>query len=233
MLGAMLAAAGWYATRPIIPSGPVGLFSTLPILFSDNPDLAHEFRGDTSPIWALGVIGDFGSDTVVPLDTIDPVKLQSLKKVMIAQSRALSPQENVALDAWVRGGGRVLLLVDPLLTEPSRFALGDPRRPQSTAMLSPILAHWGLELQFDEAQTEGEHEVNALGASIPVDMAGHFKLLTPSGCQLIADGLLASCTVGNGRVLALADAQVLARGSATTTNRRALRALLQEAFADR
>lgn len=230
---AALAAAGWYGLRPIIPPGPVGLFSSLPIVLSDNPDPMHEFRGDRSPIWALGVIGDFGSDTVVALDTIDPVKLRGLKKVMIAQSRALSPQENVALDAWVRGGGRVLLLVDPLLTEPSRFALGDPRRPQSTAMLSPILAHWGLELLFDETQAEGEREVRALGTSIPVDMAGHFKLLPPSGCRLIAGGLLASCTVGKGRVLALADAQVLARGSATTTNRRALRTLLQEAFADR
>ena len=51
----------------------------------------------------------------------------------------------------MRGGGRVLLFADPMLTRHSAFALGDRRRPQDVVLLSPILARWRLELQFDES----------------------------------------------------------------------------------
>jgi hypothetical protein len=228
-----LAAAAWLSQRRPVAAGPVGLFSSLPIIFSDSPDLGTELRGDVPPVWALGVIGDYSNGTILPLDTLDTSRLHGVRKLVIAQSRALSPQENVALDEWVRGGGRVLVFTDPLLTEPSRYPLGDPRRPQAMAMLSPILARWGLKLEFDEAQTPGERQVDVLGVSMPVEMAGRFKLLGTPDCTLEGDGLLARCKVGAGQVQAFADAQVLARANGGPATRRALGALLKSAFAAR
>jgi hypothetical protein len=128
----------------------------------------------------------------------------------MAQPRALSPQENVVLDRWVRGGGHVLLFADPALTAESRFALGDMRRPQQMALLSPILTRWGLELRFDEDQPAGERLVDWAGSKLPVNQPGHFALLVQSGsCRLLAQGLGAHCRVGKGRVHALADAALL------------------------
>lgn len=58
-------------------------------------------------------------------------------------------RENVALDDWVRAGGARALFADPLLTFNSRFSIGDRRRPQDVATLSPILTR-SARLERDE-----------------------------------------------------------------------------------
>jgi hypothetical protein len=114
----------------------------------------------------------------------------------------------------VRDGGRVLLFVDPMLTALTEFAPGDPRRPQDVAMLSPILARWGLTLEFDEAQPAEERTIAVNGEAVPVHLAGQLR---PSGkagdavakCGIKARGLIADCRSGKGRIVALADAALL------------------------
>lgn len=128
--------------------------------------------------------------------------------LVLAQPHPLMPEENVALDAWVRAGGRLLLFVDPMLTAASDFALGDARGPERVAMLSPILRHWGLELQFDPEQPLGEHTVDYRGVPLPVNLAGRFAATRASRCRLESARLVADCSIGGGQVLAVADAAV-------------------------
>ncbi|MEW9854302.1 Gldg family protein [Novosphingobium sp. M1R2S20] len=147
---------------------------------------------------------------VVPLDTLaGPDGKLSLPRnglLILAQPRALSPDENVALDAWVRSGGRLLLFADPMLTADSEYPLGDPRRPQSMAMLSPILTHWGVELEFDVDQPAGERAAEIFGATLPVNLPGQFRVLPDSNCRIEGGGLAVDCKIGEGRVIAIADA---------------------------
>src|SRR5205085_2218154 len=117
--------------------------------------------------WAKAALAEEGPLTA--LDTLTPETLKGLDRIVMAQPRALSPDENVVLDNWVRGGGQVLLFADPMLTEESRFPLGDRRRPEGTVLLSPILKRWGLELPFDDDQPFGERSVAAQGTAIPVN----------------------------------------------------------------
>ena len=207
-----------------------GLFTTLPIMWGEEADLAAVLRSREQPHWAMAVLREDGE--IRPVDALVNAQgasmLGDLGLLVMAQPRPLSPQENLTLDRWVRGGGRVLLLADPMLTEESRFALGDKRRPQDVALLSPILTRWGLELAFDEAQPAGETHVPLLGESAPVNLAGHFALLPDSECALLDDGLLAECPIGRGRVLAVADAALLERGNPPdrANRERALRRLL-------
>jgi len=114
--------------------------------------------------------------------------------------------QGVALDAWVGAGGRLLLFADPLLTGESRFAIGDRRRPQDVILLSPILGHWGLRLEFDDSRREGVALVGGKGR-IPVNAPGSF--VSEGDCAVESDGLLARCAIGKGRVLAVADAALL------------------------
>lgn len=153
---------------------------------------------------------------------------------IMAQPRPLSPDENVALDDWVSAGGRLLLFADPLLTQPSVFALGDKRRPEGTVLLSPILARWGLTLEFDEAQPAGQREVEAFGQVVPVNLPGRFRLSQGEGdCSLYAGGLVAKCRVGRGVVLAVADAALLEPQPSGGDNRAtALEVLLAETARD-
>lgn len=146
---------------------------------------------------------------VVPLDSLagrQGLALPHDALLVLIQPRPLSPDENVALDAWVRGGGHVLLFADPMLTAHSAFALGDPRRPQDIAMLSPILDHWGLALEFDDAQPRGERDVEVRGATLPVNLRGQLRLSADARCRLEADKLVADCRVGKGRAVVVADA---------------------------
>lgn len=212
------------------PAGPIGLFTTLPILWADSPDLAASLNPEGEPHWAREVIS--GRGALEPLDTLCAASLGKLRRLILAQPRVLTPQENVALDGWVRGGGQVLLLADPALTEESAFPLGDPRRPQAVALLSPILTRWGLELLFDESQPLGLSEREVMGVAIPVNLPGHLATRGQGNCRLWGEGLAATCAIGQGRVVVVADAALLEReqGSAGA---KALSWLLDAAFAAR
>lgn len=189
------------------PPGETALFSSLPIMWSESDDPAILLRGDAAPHWARRAIEARGR--LRPLDVLAPIPAGPDLLVM-AQPRPLSPDENVALDAWVRGGGRVLLFADPMLTRHSAYGIGDRRRPQDVALLSPILARWGLRLEFVQGQSAGERRANLLGVDIPVNLPGQFAALSgQAACALDDGGLVARCRVGKGHVLAVADAALL------------------------
>lgn len=207
-----LAGCGRGGTPTSFPGETIGLYTSLPIAWNESADIRGQLADAGPPHWALAALRERGR--LVPLDTLAPLRLPANGLLILAQPRALTAQENVALDAWVQGGGRVLLLADPMLTAHSEFGPGDPRRPQDIAMLSPILARWGLALEFDDRQPMGERVIRSAEGDIPINLAGRFRLLGKSGgsvadCRLQAAGLLADCMAGRGHVLALADAAIL------------------------
>lgn len=143
---------------------------------------------------------------LVPVDTLDPLHLAKADLLILAQPRLLSPQELVALDTWVRRGGKVLILADPELHWPTQLPLGDPRRPPPVTLLDPLFAHWGIELmpvQPDNAEVE-------LGnAKMLIPIAGRWET-TGTFCQASALAVLLECRIGNGRAILFGDADFLA-----------------------
>jgi hypothetical protein len=239
-------AIGWFGLhRPrataAVGGEPIGLFTTLPILWAEAGDIGQLIDPQQTPHWAQAELARRGPITA--LDTLagpgeansDGVgsPLSALHRLVVAQPRPLSAAENVALDAWVRRGGRLLLIADPALTEDSAFPLGDPRRPQTSVLLSPILARWGLELQFDETQRFGSAVIGALGAAVPTNLAGRFVRRGASHCRLWAAGLATTCAIGRGQVTALADAAVLERDDPAGARQQALSQLLDRALTAR
>jgi len=200
--------------------GAVGLFTTLPILWAETEDLAGHLRADVPPHWVLTALRRRGE--VKPIDSMMPVlngdggaasPLEGIRLLVMAQPRALAPEENVALDAWVSAGGHLLLFADPMLTEESTYGLGDRRRPQDVVLLSPILDHWKLRLELDEDQPAGEHQVRLGPVAMPVDLPGRIAMAPDARhCSLLADAVVADCRIGRGRLMLVADAALLARG---------------------
>lgn len=181
--------------------------TSLPILWAEEPSIgAMLSKAEAPPHWARGVLEARG--TVVPLDRIAGDTLRGVKLAVLAQPRPLSPEEMAALDRWVRGGGHLLLLADPMLTAHSIFPVGDKRRPQAIAMVDPLLAHWGLELGFDDAAEEGEAVVQAAGLSLPVNLPGTLKA-RGKRCTVDLSALVATCRIGWGRAVIVADAALL------------------------
>jgi len=155
---------------------------------------------------------------LVPLDTLSPIPalapqegetdpLAGLARIAVIQPRGLSPADNVALDHWVRGGGRLLLALDPALTGDYEQPLGDPRRPVDAALIPPVLARWGLAMAFDPEQPLAVSKAELAGAVLPLALSGRLSLVDPAApCRLLADGAAARCAIGEGEVTVIADA---------------------------
>ncbi|SFS11412.1 hypothetical protein [Sphingomonas jatrophae] len=134
---------------------------------------------------------------IVPVPNVE--SLASSRLALIVQPRPPGPAGLVALDVWVRRGGRAVLLLDPSLRWSSALPLGDPRRPPLDAGLSPLLAHWGVRLHVG-------------GEGVEFVRIGQRRLALPapgwlSGCG--GEGIAIACTIGRGRVLIVADADLI------------------------
>ena len=82
----------------------IGLFTSLPILWNEAAELKGLLDPPAAPHWARTVLQSNGK--VVALDTL--LELQRVDLLVAAQPRPLLPEENVALDDWVRKGGHAV-----------------------------------------------------------------------------------------------------------------------------
>ncbi|MDG6077646.1 ABC transporter [Erythrobacter litoralis] len=209
----------------------LGLFTTLPIYWSEASDITALLAADGPRPWVREAIEQ--NFVIAPLDVFDAEALSHLDRIVLAQPRPLAPAENVALDQWVREGGRTLMFADPMLHQHSIYPIGDKRRPQDVVLISPILARWGLGLQFDESQSEDERLLGNEAAPVPVTMAG--ELITVDGgfeseCTITQDRLIARCNIGKGIAVIVADADLLDSERDSPAARTALDMLLRDAF---
>ncbi len=177
------------------PQHKLLLLTSLPLVFGEQFSL--EAKG--SPVLAaLRQRYD-----VVPISVSSTHELAKGDLLLMAHPLSQTPENLVALDAWVRRGGRVLLLADPMLEWPSERPLGDPLRPPAMFMDTGLLKHWGLRLDAPDQrgpQTREMAGVEVLTSS-PGALAGK--------CDISADRLVAHCTIGTGRAAVVADADIL------------------------
>lgn len=128
--------------------------------------------------------------------------------LLVAHPRALAPRELVAIDAFVRGGGRAVVLADALSGWPARYPLGDPRNPPVTSLLTPLLDHWGVALGAVPAEEDRLLPVDVDGSRLNLFNAGRFDRL-PRACLAFADRRAARCPIGSGEVWLVGDADLL------------------------
>lgn len=195
----------------------LGLMTSLPIYWPLGSDIATIASGEAQPPWQRRLLEQ--RYELVPLDTLSPIAglspdapetdpLAGLDHLAIIQPRGLSPADNVALDEWVRAGGQLLLVLDPMLTGHYEAALGDPRRPTDAALIPPVVERWGLAVSYDPEQSQEVENVAYGNGTVMRSLAGEISLIEGAGgdCDIQAEGMLAQCRVGEGLVTLLADA---------------------------
>ncbi|MDO9363218.1 MAG: Gldg family protein [Sphingopyxis sp.] len=128
--------------------------------------------------------------------------------LLLAHPRALAPQELVAIDAFVRGGGRAVVLADALTGWPAPYPLGNPRNPPITSLLTPLLDHWGVTLGTAPREDHAALPVDINGARLRLFSAGRFERLPPQ-CTIYADRRVARCPIGSGEAWLVGDADLL------------------------
>ena len=206
-------------TRPTLP-----VLTGLPLFWGQGGvDAVLQPLAVRSPL--LREIG--AKHQVEAVDTFDADHFRARQLLLAIQPASLPAEELVALDAWVRRGGRALIFADPDLIWPTDLAVGDRRRAPVSTLLDPLFGHWGVALAGHRAPV---HIVLGKIANIRV------KLVNPGvwhaksdACVVRNRGLEAICTLGLGQVILVADADMLdprlwAEGA--PDNARALQALL-------
>lgn len=207
LLGALVA----YRTQPADdgPKPALGLMSTLPLQWSEG-GIEADLSDDAQPHPVFVRLN--AKYDVRPMDDLQNLRSKNLSLLLLAQPRALRPAELVALDAWVRNGGRVLILADPALQWGSLYPLGDKRRPLFTSLLSPLFTHWGLELVLP--MTDEEPVVMRQVAAFKIRTQTLGEWLPKAGkdmrnCRVSPKGFVADCALGKGRAILVADADLL------------------------
>lgn len=231
---AMIGMAAFFAARADSqPKPEIGLMTGLPIYWTESGGLSLDQEDDKH--WVRNALESRFS--VRLLDTLERESLtfaanrkSGLQALILAQPRVLQPAEFVALDDWVRSGGRAVIFADPMLTEHSHYSLTDPRRPPLAAALSPILTRWGLRQIYDEGQPGGARQVSFAGGLAEVDAAGQFEPLSDAqgrrDCTISDAGLVAHCRIGAGLAILIADAHILSADADQPINRAALERVL-------
>ena len=181
--------------RPEAQRPTLMLLTSLPLMFGEDFSLKG---GSSEALLRLRA-----RYRVVPVSVSSPSELARGRLLLMAQPLAQTPENLVALDNWVRGGGRVLLLADPMLEWPSKRPLGDVLRPPPMFADTGLLAHWGLRL-------DALDERGAVGRKLD----GHDVLVLSPGalsgsCKIDGGGLVADCRLGKGKAIVVADADFL------------------------
>lgn len=171
------------------------LITSLPLIFSE------QFSLQDSGSAALGALQK--RYRVAPIGVADEQDLAKGQLLLMAHPLAQPAEDLVALDEWVRRGGRLLLLADPLLEWRSARPLGDPLRPPPMFMDAGLLAHWGLSLEPPRERGPAMRDL------------GGWRVLTVSPgklagtCRISSEGLAADCRIGKGYATIVADADFL------------------------
>lgn len=191
--------------RPADERPTLMLVTSLPLIFSEHFSL--ESAGSPT----LDALESRYS--VVPIGVADAQSLKPGDLLLMAHPLAQPAEVLVELDAWVRGGGRALILADPRLDWPSELPLGDIRRPPPFYADTGLLGHWGLRLDAPDEPGPQQRLVDGRRVLLesPGTLAGH--------CPIAGDGLVARCSVGKGRATVIADADLLQPRSGSADQR--------------
>ncbi len=205
----LLTAMRYLRPEPAADLPKLGLMTTLPLQWSEG-GIEAAIAADAAPHPVYARLAQ--TYKIVPIDDVAALGNDGISVLLLAQPRALSPQELVAFDMWVRRGGRALVLADPALMWGSLYPLGDKRRPLFTSLLSPLFSHWGLQLVLPIDEKEAMTEIDIDGLRLRTQTLGEWQVKEggESGvCSIATLPVLADCKIGKGRALLIADADLL------------------------
>ncbi|MEH6756118.1 MAG: DUF4350 domain-containing protein [Parasphingorhabdus sp.] len=214
VMGLLLQCSPAATNAPDNASAPiqVQLMTSLPIIWGDGASMESILSGKTSPApiyshWQKNY-------NITAVDSFEGLENSGTDIVLLAQPPAMDPADIAAIDAWVRAGGKVIILTDPMLVWPTALPLGDKRRPLASGLLSPLLSHWGLALQMPDATGSGRVELEFPQATVSTVGIGTFKPIAEpdeshAECALSIAHVMVRCKVGQGAAIILADADFL------------------------
>ena len=207
------ATLGWaYTHRAAAQPGKTIMLTGLPLRTWPADDLRLGELRETASLVALR------THLARPLILADGLAAGSIgpnDRLLLAHPLALQPETLVEVDRFVRAGGRAVILADGLSSWPPPYPLGDRRNPPVTSLLTPLLDHWGVRLDAPIPGGANSEAVTIVHQShhLALHSPGHFAQL-PGNCRgagRLPDSrpTIATCRIGQGTAVLLADADML------------------------
>lgn len=195
LLAALLALTGCGVSEraPAAAKPQLALLTSLPIAFPEQFTL----EAPAHPLLTR-LAQDFD---VQPVD--GPEQLPPGGLLLAVQPQALTAERLVALDRWVRSGGRMVLLADPALAWESDKPLGDISRPPHAYPDTGLLRRWGLKM---DAPAEQGPATRLLDGTEVLTASPGTLVRTGKDCTVEDGGLVARCKLGKGAAVVVADA---------------------------
>ncbi len=196
--------------------GELMLMTSLPLIWGETQDMQELLESSAAPhpFYAELTSGY----NVTPVDSLvageDVLSSADPDILLLVQPRPLTPEELVAVDDWVRGGGRALILADPMLRMESRYPIGDKRRPQAVSLMSPLFERWGLDFTFDDLEGGGLQRMEAGDFTVlAADVGGYARRAEQDAaiadCTVADLTMMARCDIGKGKAILIADADMV------------------------
>ena len=138
LMAALLALAAPLAAQDL-PRDPPGaddlaVMGTIPIYWGDRGEFTDLLSGGDEGHWARPVIEQ--NWRLRPLDYLSADALQGHMRLLLAQPRGLSAEENVALDAWVRRADALPALLKTSVAGAAAYAAMSAVRASRSASAS-------------------------------------------------------------------------------------------------
>ncbi len=211
----------------------LGLITSLPLRWPEG-GIAASLDPDQEPSAAYDRLNNVAKIQLID-DLVPALKSKGPDILLLAQPRALRPAEFAAVDDWVRRGGKLLVLSDPALAWETNYGIGDMRRPVFTSLMSPLFAHWRVALVLEMDDSDAPHVIEIEGMKLRTQTPGAWQKLprdpeASASCVIGYKGFLATCAVGKGQAVLVADADLLAAENWQGSGIRAL--LGQDDFAN-
>ncbi|WP_294173727.1 hypothetical protein [uncultured Sphingomonas sp.] len=181
------------------PSRDLALLTSLPLALGEGFTLdapSHPLMDELERVFSVRLVDG-------------PEQLRAGGLLLAVQPQALTAERLVALDRWVRRGGRLLLLADPRFVWESSRPLGDKARPPFAYQDTGLLGHWGLTLARGE---DGPVLRQLGGMEVVTGSPGSLEAAEGSRCEVESAGLVARCAIGRGMAVVVADADLVQMG---------------------
>ncbi|MEP3227001.1 MAG: hypothetical protein ABJO01_13575 [Parasphingorhabdus sp.] len=195
----------------------ITMMTSLPIIWGEAVSMEAVISGEANPAAIYSHWQE--QHDIVAVDSFEALEKSSPDIILLAQPPAMDPADIATVDKWVRAGGRALIFTDPMLDWHTIYALGDKRRPLASGLLSPLLNHWGLQLEAPSEQGEGQVELEFSDIAFTTVGIGALATLpdkntandqpAPVKCEMSAANFIAHCHIGKGRAIIVADADFL------------------------